>query len=386
VIEAHRRGASDVHIEPNGADQSTVIRLRVGGECEQFQELAPALAAALVDHLKGLADLEIGERQRPQEGKFDFRLPDRTLKLRVTTVPTVHGNEDVVMRLLGAGTPIGLGELGLAPRPLADLQAALARPEGLILCVGPTGAGTTTTLHAALRHLNTADVKIWTAEDPVEITQAGLRQVQVHPKIGFDFPEAVRSIVRADPDVIMIGELRDRETASAGVDAALAGHLVMAAMHSRGAPEAIGRLIDLQVDRHNLGGALVAVLAQRLVRGLCHACRAARLATAEERAEIVEAVGLEVAREAGWTDEGLQVWQAPGCAACGSTGAEGRVAVHELLLMSDPLREAVMDGEAADELRRLAVAAGMVPLVADGIGKAVAGQVDLAQVMGACSR
>jgi type II secretory ATPase GspE/PulE/Tfp pilus assembly ATPase PilB-like protein len=386
VIEAHRRGASDVHVEPNGQDQSTVIRLRVAGECELYQEVAPALGASLIAHLKQAAGLELGERQRPQEGKFDFRLPDRTLKLRVTTVPTVHGNEDLVMHLLGAGQPMGLGQLGLSPRNLAELEAALARSEGLFLCVGPTGSGTTTTLHAALGHLNTADVKIWTAEDPVEITQPGLRQVQVHPKIGFDFPEAIRSIARADPDVIMIGELRDRETASSGIDAALAGHMVMAAMHSRGAPEALGRLMDLQVDRHNLGAALVAVLAQRLVRGLCPHCQRSHPATPEERGAIIEAVGPEAAELAGWTADGLAVWRAPGCGACGGSGAEGRVAVHEMLVMSDELREAVADAEPVEELRRVAVAQGMVPLVMDGIGKAVAGKADLAQVLAACSR
>jgi type II secretory ATPase GspE/PulE/Tfp pilus assembly ATPase PilB-like protein len=385
VIEAHRRGASDVHIEPNGADQSTVIRMRVGGKVETLDDLAPALAASVVAHFKALAGLEVAERQRPQEGKLEFRLPDHTLKLRVTTVPTVHGNEDVVMRLMGAGMPFGLDELGLSPRPLAELVAALARPEGLFLCVGPPGAGTTTTLHAALRHINTADVKIWTAEDPVEITQAGLRQVQVHPKIGFDFPEAVRSIVRADPDVIMIGELRDHETATAALDAALAGHLVMAAMRTRGAPETIGRLLDLQVQRHGLAGALTAVLAQRLVRGLCSQCRVSYAATAEDRASILEEVGAEAAEAAGWTGN-LALWRAPGCRACAGTGEQGRVAVHEMLAVTDEIKEAVVDALPAERIRALAVGLGMVPLVVDGIGKAVAGKVDLTQVLGACSR
>jgi type II secretory ATPase GspE/PulE/Tfp pilus assembly ATPase PilB-like protein len=386
VIEAHRRGASDVHIEPNGADQSTVIRLRVGGKFEPFEELAPLVAASLVAHFKGLAGLEVVERQRPQEGKLEFRLPDRTLKLRVTTVPTVHGNEDVVMRLTGAGKPITLDQLGLGPRNLSELEMALARPEGLFLCVGPPGTGTTTTLHAALRHINTADVKIWTAEDPVEITQAGLRQVQVHPKIGFDFPEAVRSIVRADPDVIMIGELRDHETATAALDAALAGHLVMAAMRTRGAPETIGRLVDLQVDRHGLAEALTAVLAQRLVRGLCPLCRVSHLATAEERATIIEEVGPETAEAAGWTAETLKLWRAPGCRACGGSGEHGRVAVYEMLSVTDQIKEAVVADEPPERLRRMAVEQGMVSLVTDGIGKAVAGKVDLTQVLGACSR
>jgi type II secretory ATPase GspE/PulE/Tfp pilus assembly ATPase PilB-like protein len=386
VIEAHRRGASDVHIEPNGQDQSTVIRLRVGGKFEPYQEVAPALAGSLVAHFKGLAGLEVVERQRPQEGKAEFRLPDRTLKLRVTTLPTVHGNEDLVMRLLGAGKPITIDELGLSAGNLSALQAALARPEGLFLVVGPPGAGTTTTLHAALRHINTSDVKIWTAEDPVEITQTGLRQVQVHPKIGFDFPEAVRSIVRADPDVIMIGELRDLETAAAGLDAALAGHLVMAAMRTRGAPDAIGRMLDLQVDRHGLAGALTAVLAQRLLRGLCPHCRAAQPATADERASIVEAVGAEAAESAGWTAESLRLWRAPGCRACAGTGEQGRVAVHEMLTVTDEIKEAVVDVEPVEVLRRLAMEQGMVPLVVDGIGKVVEGRTDLTQVLGACSR
>ena len=384
VIEAHRRGASDIHVEPN--DESTVIRLRVGGKFEAFEELAPALAASLVAHFKGLAGLEVVERQRPQEGKLEFRLPDRTLKLRVTTVPTVHGNEDVVMRLLGAGKPITLDELGLGARALSELEAALARPEGLFLCVGPPGAGTTTTLHAALRHINTADVKIWTAEDPVEITQAGLRQVQVHPKIGFDFPEAVRSIVRADPDVIMIGELRDHETAAAALDAALAGHLVMAAMRTRGAPETIGRLLDLQIDRHGLAGALTAVLAQRLVRGLCPLCRVSHPATAEERAAIVEELGAEAAAAAGFAADTLKLWRAPGCRACAGSGEQGRVAVHEMLTVTDEIKEAIVDAEPAEHIRKLAMEQGMVSLVVDGIGKAVAGQVDLNQVLSACSR
>jgi type II secretory ATPase GspE/PulE/Tfp pilus assembly ATPase PilB-like protein len=386
VIEAHRRGASDVHIEPNGQDRSTVIRLRIGGECELYQEVAPALAASLVGHFKGLAGLEVSERQRPQEGKLDFRLPDRTLKLRVTTVPTVHGNEDVVMRLLGASKPMALDELGLGLRNRTALEAALARPDGLFLVAGPPGSGATTVLHAALRHINTADLKIWTAEDPVEITQPGLRQVQVHPKIGFDFSEAVRSIVRADPDVIMIGELRDHPTAVAALDAALAGHLVMAAMRTRGAPETISRLLDLQVDRHGLGGALVAVLAQRLVRGLCPQCRARQPATDEERAAIAQAVGDEEAAAAGWGREPLELWRAPGCSACAGTGEEGRVAVHELLTVSEEIREAMVEGEPTEELRRLAVAGGMLPFVADGIEKAIAGQVDLTQVLSACSR
>jgi type II secretory ATPase GspE/PulE/Tfp pilus assembly ATPase PilB-like protein len=386
VIEAHGRGASDVHIEPNGHDQSTVIRLRVGDECEPFDEVAPALASALIAHFKALAGLTVLERQRPQEGTLEFRLPDRTLKLRVTTVPTVHGNEDVVMRLLGGGQPITLGELGLGARTLEALQSAVSRRDGLLLCVGPPGAGTTTTLHAALRHLNTADVKIWTAEDPVEITQAGVRQVQVHPKIGFDFPEAVRSIVRADPDVIMIGDLRDHATAAEALDAALARHLVMAAMHTRGAPEAIGRLMELQVDRRVLAGTLVAVLAQRLLRGLCPQCRVSAPASSDDRAAIDEAVGAAEAAANGWDREELPLWQAPGCGACSGTGEQGRVVIHELLTMTDELREAVVGGEPTDELRRLAIAGGMVPLVIDGVQKAVAGQVPLSQVTGAWGR
>jgi type II secretory ATPase GspE/PulE/Tfp pilus assembly ATPase PilB-like protein len=384
VIEAQRRGASDVHIEPNGDAASTVIRLRVGGEIEQYQELAPGPGASLIAHFKEQAGLQVAERQRPQEGKMEFRLHDRTLKVRVTTLPTVHGNEDVVMRLLGAGKPFALGELGLAPANLAALQAALGRSEGLFLCVGPPGAGVTTTLHAAVGHVNTADVKIWTAEDPVEITQSGVRQVQVHPKIGFDFPEAVRSIVRADPDVILIGDVRDRETAVSGLDAALAGHLVMAAMRTRGAPDALVRLLDWQLDRHGLAGALLAVLAQRLVRGLCRTCRVSHPATADELAQLREAVGETMMESAGWTAP--QLWRAPGCRACGGSGEEGRVAVHEMLVPNEELRQAMVAGYPAEELRQIAVSGGMVPLVADGIAKAVAGDVDLTQVVGACSR
>jgi type II secretory ATPase GspE/PulE/Tfp pilus assembly ATPase PilB-like protein len=238
-----------------------------------------------------MAKLDISERRKPQDGKIKFRMRDRTIELRVATLPTVNGNEDVVMRILAASKPIPLDEMGMSQRNLDEMRKLLAKPYGLVLCVGPTGSGKTTTLHSALGTINTTDMKIWTAEDPVEITQAGLRQVQVQPKIGLDFASAMRAFLRADPDVIMVGEMRDKETASTGVEASLTGHLVLSTLHTNSAPETVTRLIDMGLDPFSFADALLGVLAQRLTRGLCKKCRQQYEATDAEVDEIVQAYG-----------------------------------------------------------------------------------------------
>ncbi|HEX7599579.1 MAG TPA: GspE/PulE family protein, partial [Polyangia bacterium] len=260
IIDAFQRGASDIHIEPYGKEDNTRIRFRIDGDCVRYQDIPAVFRNPLVARFKIMAKLDISERRKPQDGKIKFRMRDRTIELRVATLPTVNGNEDIVMRILAASKPIPLEEMGMSQRNLDELKKLLGKPYGLVLCVGPTGSGKTTTLHSALGSINTVDMKIWTAEDPVEITQPGLRQVQVQPKIGLDFASAMRAFLRADPDVIMVGEMRDKETASTGVEASLTGHLVFSTLHTNSAPETITRLIDMGLDPFSFADALLGVL------------------------------------------------------------------------------------------------------------------------------
>ncbi len=307
IIDAFQRGASDIHIEPYGKEENTRIRFRIDGDCIAYQEIPAIFRNPLVARFKIMARLDISEKRKPQDGKIKFRMRDRTIELRVATLPTVNGNEDVVMRILAASKPIPLDEMGMSDRNLREMRAIIAKPYGLILCVGPTGSGKTTTLHSALGSINTTDMKIWTAEDPVEITQPGLRQVQVQPKIGFDFAAAMRSFLRADPDVIMVGEMRDKETASTGIEASLTGHLVFSTLHTNSAPETITRLVDMGLDPFSFADALLGVLAQRLARGLCKKCRSQYVADKDEVAEIVQSFGEEAAAARGIGTGRLQV-------------------------------------------------------------------------------
>jgi type II secretory ATPase GspE/PulE/Tfp pilus assembly ATPase PilB-like protein len=311
---------------------------------------------------------------------------DRTIELRVATLPTVNGNEDVVMRILAASKPIPLDEMGMSQRNLDEMRKLLAKPYGLVLCVGPTGSGKTTTLHSALGTINTTDMKIWTAEDPVEITQAGLRQVQVQPKIGLDFASAMRAFLRADPDVIMVGEMRDKETASTGVEASLTGHLVLSTLHTNSAPETVTRLIDMGLDPFSFADALLGVLAQRLTRGLCKKCRQQYEATDAEVDEIVQAFGEEEAGRRGFARGRVTLWRGAGCEVCGKTGYKGRLAVHELLVNDDSIKQAITKRAPVEDVRRFAVAGGMTTLLQDGIEKAIAGKTDLKQVLAVCLR
>jgi type II secretory ATPase GspE/PulE/Tfp pilus assembly ATPase PilB-like protein len=252
--------------------------------------------------------------------------------------------------------------------------------------VGPTGSGKTTTLHSALGSINTSDMKIWTAEDPVEITQPGLRQVQVQPKIGFDFAAAMRSFLRADPDVIMVGEMRDKETASTGVEASLTGHLVFSTLHTNSAPETITRLVDMGLDPFSFADALLGVLAQRLARGLCQKCREQVAADKDEQAAIVHAFGDQGAAALGVGSPGFKLWRANGCEVCSKTGYKGRLALHELLVAGEDIKRAISRRAPVEEVRTLAVKSGMKTLLQDGIEKAIAGKTDLKQVLAVCLR
>jgi type II secretory ATPase GspE/PulE/Tfp pilus assembly ATPase PilB-like protein len=385
VLDAYRERASDIHIEPAGRRRQTTVRFRVDGTCFPYQEVPSLLSNPLVARLKVMANLDITERRKPQDGKLLVRLPERDIELRMATIPTVGGNEDVVLRLLAAQDLIPLEAHGLSDRNFHELNLLAQKPYGLILCVGPTGSGKTTTLHAILRHINNAEKKIWTAEDPVEITQPGLRQVQVNRKIGFTFAAAMRAFLRSDPDIIMVGEMRDSETTDIAVQASLTGHLVLSTLHTNSAAETIGRLLDLGLDPFNFADALLGVMAQRLVKRLCTDCKQPHEASPEEMRELAAAYGPEFARLAP-PGGALHLYQSKGCDSCRSTGYRGRAAIHELLVASDGIKTMINRRQPMPEIFNQAKSEGMTTMVQDGIMKVLAGVTDFKQVKVAAIR
>jgi len=380
LAQGHREGASDIHVEPNGPRRRTLVRLRVDGACRVSQEIPPAYRKPLVSRLKIMAGLDIAERRRPQDGRIRLRIGGQIVEYRVATLPTTGGEEDVVLRILPNQEPPPLEALHLRPAHREALERLVAQPHGMILCVGPTGSGKTTTLHSLLRTINDPARKIWTAEDPVEITQPGLRQVQVHARIGLTFAALLRSFLRADPDVIMVGEMRDRETADIAVEASLTGHLVLSTLHTNSAPETVVRLVEMGLDPFAFGDSLLGVLAQRLARALCPDCREPREASDAECKRLEE---LGAPEEASGTHPRL--WSGRGCGACRGTGYRGRVALHELLVADDAVRAAIRRRAGADEVRALGRERGMGSLLEDGLAKCLEGVTDLPQVLAVCS-
>ena len=396
IIEAHKGGVSDIHIESYPGREKIRIRFRKDGILRTHLELPPNYRSALIARVKIMCELDISERRKPQDGKINFAKfsPQHRLELRVATIPTNNGLEDVVMRILASAKPIPLDRLGIAPENLTRLKTAIERPYGMVLCVGPTGSGKTTTLHSALSHINVPERKIWTAEDPVEITQPGLRQVQINSKIEWTFAKALRSFLRADPDVIMVGEIRDNETAAMAVEASLTGHLVLSTLHTNSAPETVTRLLDMGLDPFNFGDSLLAVLAQRLVRRLCTQCRRTRPATPEEVDELMSdymhAFGDQppMDRDAvldGWMrrnsrDGRLVMHASPGCPTCDNSGFKGRAGLHELMVVSRELRRQIQTGARAEALQHTAMAEGMRTLRQDGIEKVLAGVTSIEEV------
>jgi len=386
INDAYNRRSSDIHVEPNITKKNVEIRFRIDGDCGLYQTVPFSYRAALVSRIKIMSNLDITVKRIPQDGKIKFRNSSgEEIELRVATIPTQGSVEDVVMRILAKGETMPLEAMGMLERNYQEMLKILEKPYGMILVVGPTGSGKTTTRHAALHHINTPERKIWTAEDPVEITQYGLRQVQVQPKIGFDFAAAMRAFLRADPDVIMVGEMRDVETAKTGVEASLTGHLVFSTLHTNSAPETITRLLDMGIDPLNFADALLGILAQRLVRTLCKKCKEAYHPTRREYDDLAESYGLEdFARlNVPYTDDFI-LYRPKGCDACDRTGYKGRMGIHELLIGSDSIKRLVQKHADIESLRNAAISEGMTTLLQDGIQKAIQGLTDFRQVRRVC--
>jgi type II secretory ATPase GspE/PulE/Tfp pilus assembly ATPase PilB-like protein len=404
IIDAYRQGVSDIHIEPLPGKGKTGIRFRKDGTLVPYIEIPASYRSALVARVKIMCDLDISERRKPQDGKIKFKkYGPLDIELRVATIPSAGGVEDIVMRILAAGEPIPLDKLGVLPFNLDRLRATIEKPYGLFFVCGPTGSGKTTTLHSVLNYLNTPDTKIWTAEDPVEITQKGLRQVQVNRKAGMDFATVMRAFLRADPDIIMVGEMRDKETVGMGIEASLTGHLVFATLHTNSAPESIVRLLDMGMDPFNFADALLGILAQRLAKRLCGKCKqAVEPAEAELQGLLTEyceellhtesfikdAHAGRAAVLAGWReryakDGKFTLYRAVGCDEC-NKGYKGRVGLHELMIGTDKVKKLLQEHSRVAQLLAAALEDGMLTLKMDGIEKVLLGITDIKMVRAVC--
>jgi type II secretory ATPase GspE/PulE/Tfp pilus assembly ATPase PilB-like protein len=406
IVDAYNQRASDIHIEPYPGKNKTIIRFRKDGTLFPYIEVPASYRSALLARLKIMCDLDISEKRKPQDGKIMFKkFGPLDIELRVATIPTSGGLEDVVMRILAAGEPIPLDKLGVSPHNLERLKKVVSKPYGLFLVCGPTGSGKTTTLHSVLGYINTPETKIWTAEDPVEITQKGLRQVQVNPKAGITFAVAMRAFLRADPDVVMVGEMRDKETVATGIEASLTGHLVLSTLHTNSAPESIVRLLDMGMDPFNFADALLGILAQRLGKSLCSACKKPYTPSASEVESLLTEYSEELLNTPEWQQDPaaarknlhqswiktygnekgeLQLNRPVGCEKCNKTGYKGRFGLHELLIGSDAVKKNIQEHARVAEMTVTALSEGMRTLRQDGIEKVLQGITDMKQIRSVC--
>jgi len=354
LLEALEARASDVHLETYQG--GVRVRYRVDGVLQEAPAPPKRLAAAVVSRLKIMAELDIAERRVPQDGRIRLRMKDRQVDVRIATLPTLHG-ESVVLRLLDKERGrIGLEELGMADDTRRTFERVISRPHGIVLATGPTGSGKTTTLYAAVDRIRTGREKIVTVEDPVEYELAGVPQVPVNEKVGLTFATALRALLRQDPDIMLVGEIRDHDTAEIATHAALTGHLVLSTLHTNDAATALTRLVDLGIEAYLVASTVEAVLAQRLVRTICEKCRAPSALSSEERT----ALGFG-------PDDVVEAWKGTGCEECRHTGYRGRIGIYELLVMDDDLRTAMHQDPSAGMLTRIAVSKGMRLLHQDGI-------------------
>lgn len=404
IIDAYKQKASDIHIEPMPGKAKTGIRFRIDGTLLPYIEVPAQFRQAMVTRLKIMCDLDISEKRKPQDGKIKFKkYGPLDIELRVATIPSAGGVEDVVMRILAAGEPIPLEKLGLTAHNKERLEKTVSKPYGLFYVCGPTGSGKTTTLHSILKFLNTPDTKIWTAEDPVEITQKGLRQVQINKKAGIDFALVMRAFLRADPDIIMVGESRDKETVSMGVEASLTGHMVFSTLHTNSAPESITRLLDMGMDPFNFADALLGILAQRLAKKLCD-CKEAYQPSPQEIKEFIKEYSEELRHTNAWkSDPGgeaqkllddwmsrygkdgqLTMYRAVGCDKCNQTGYKGRIGLHELMIADDSAKKLIQERARVAELFAAALNSGMHTLKMDGMEKVLLGMTDIKMVRSVC--
>ena len=384
IIDATRINASDIHIEPSEGKNAAIVRMRVDGDCREVLKIPSTHIRAVIARIKIMSRLDIAERRKPQDGKIGIKFQGKSIELRVATIPTVHGESAVLRVLAAGGTALPFAKLNFSEQNAREVIRLIKHPHGIFLVVGPTGSGKTTTLHAVLGHINLPERKIWTAEDPVEITQPGLQQVQVQPLIGFTFAAALRAFLRADPDVILIGEMRDKETSHIGVEASLTGHLVFSTLHTNSAPETITRLLGLELDPIDFADALLGVLAQRLLRTLCPECKEFYKPSPEDMEQLMHMYGhpaerfVQLAKSMG--DITLYRAKEGGCERCGKSGYRGRTGIHELLVATPQMKMLIAKNATISEIRLLAINEGMTSLIQDGIWKIMKGQSDILQL------
>lgn len=371
VMEAVRERASDIHIEPE--EEILSIRFRIDGILHEQNSPSKHFQSAIISRIKILANLDIAERRKAQDGRFQMKIENRQIDIRVSCVPTIYG-ENVVMRLLDTSSVIlGLEQLGFSKTTLERYKRLLGYSHGIILVTGPTGSGKTTTLYASLNIISTPEKNIITIEDPVEYRLAGIRQIQVNPKADLTFANGLRSILRQDPDIIMVGEIRDLETAEIAIQAALTGHLVFATLHTNDAPGAITRLVNMGVEPFLVASSVIGILAQRLVRIICKDCKESdQLSTNELQ---LKDLGLEA--ESGK----LKAFRGKGCAKCMNTGYKGRTGIYELVVLDEPIRQLTANKSSVDEIRKAAVSAGMKLLREDGLEKVEEGITSAEEVL-----